>query len=79
MRILDNGPGMSEHRLEQIFDPFRSEDEGIDGEPDGKPPKDAFGLSDACEILRHHSGTLTVRSRPGEGTCFIALLPVQRS
>jgi nitrogen-specific signal transduction histidine kinase len=51
----------------------------LDDEPDGKLPKDAVGLLDACEILRHHSGTLTVRSRPGEGTCFIALLPIQRS
>lgn len=79
VRILDNGPGMSEQRLEQIFDPFRSESAELDGEPDGKPPNDEFGLSDACEILRNHRGTLTVRSRPGEGTCFIALLPIQRS
>jgi signal transduction histidine kinase len=79
VRILDNGPGMSEQRLEQIFDPFRSEDEGLDDEPDGKLPNYAVGLLDACEILRDHSGTLTVRSRPGEGTCFIALLPIQRS
>ena len=79
VRILDNGPGMSEQRLEQIFDPFRSEDEGLDDGPDGKLPNDAVGLLDACEILRDHRGTLTVRSRPGEGTCFIALLPAQRS
>jgi signal transduction histidine kinase len=78
VRILDNGPGMSEEQLEQIFDPFRSEEEELDDASDGKPPNDAFGLADACEILREHSGTLTVRSRPGEGTCFIALLPIQR-
>ncbi len=75
VRILDNGPGMSEDLLEQIFDPFSSEGES-DDVPDGMEPKDAFGLSDACEILREHSGTLTVRSRPGEGTCFVALLPI---
>jgi signal transduction histidine kinase len=78
VRILDNGPGMSEQRLEQIFDPFRSEEEELDDVPDGKQPNDAVGLLDACEILRDHSGTLMVRSRPGEGTCFIALLPIQR-
>ena len=76
IRILDNGPGMSEDLLEQIFDPFTNE--GESGEvPDGIQPKDAFGLLDACEILREHSGTLTVRSRPGEGTCFVALIPIQ--
>jgi signal transduction histidine kinase len=77
VRILDNGPGMSEDLLEQIFDPFSSGGES-DDESDDKESNDAFGLSDACEILRDHSGTLTVRSRPGEGTCFVALIPVQR-
>ncbi len=78
IRILDNGPGMSGDLLEQIFDPFSSEGES-DDVPDGMEPKDAFGLSDACEILHEHSGTLTVRSRPGEGTCFVALIPIHRS
>jgi len=79
VRILDNGPGMPEDQLEQIFDPFRSDDADLDGEPEGKQPNDAFGLADAWEILREHSGTLMVRSRPGQGTCFIALLPSRRS
>jgi len=77
VRILDNGPGMSEGLLEQIFDPFASQQES-DDEPDDKAPTDAFGLADASEIFRDHSGTLTVRSRPGEGTCFVALLPALR-
>ena len=78
VRILDNGPGMSEDLLEQIFDPFAS-GEPMDDAPDAKESKDACGLLDAYEILRGHSGTLTVRSRPGEGTCFVALLPIRRS
>ena len=77
VRILDNGPGMSEGLLEQIFDPFASEKKS-DDEPDSEEPKHGLGLSDACEILRDHSGTLTVRSRPGEGTCFVVLIPAQR-
>jgi signal transduction histidine kinase len=77
VRILDNGPGMSEALLERIFDPFACEGES-DDESDSKALKDASGLSDACEIIRDHSGTLTVRSRPGEGTCFVALIPIQR-
>ena len=78
VRILDNGPGMSEGLLEQIFDPFTSEKKS-DDEPDSEEPKDAFEISDSWKILRDHSGTLTVRSRPGEGTCFVALIPVRRS
>jgi signal transduction histidine kinase len=77
VRILDNGPGMSEELLEQIFDPFASEEES-GNDPDGVEPKDELGLSDACEILHDHGGTLTVRSRPGEGTCFVALIPIHR-
>ena len=76
VRILDNGPGMSEDRLEQIFDPFASEEKS-DDEPDGEEPKDGCGLSESWRILRDHSGTLTVRSRLGEGTCFVALIPVR--
>ncbi len=48
-------------------------------EPALDESKDGFGLSDSWKILRDHSGTLTVRSRPGEGTCFVALLPIRRS
>ncbi len=78
VRILDNGPGMSEGLLEQIFDPFASGEES-DGDPDSKESEDAFEISDSWKILHDHSGTLTVRSRPGEGTCFVALLPIHRS
>jgi signal transduction histidine kinase len=78
VRILDNGPGMSEDQLEQIFDPFASEAES-DGESEDKDGNDVSGLSEASEIFRDHGGTLTVRSRPGEGTCFVALIPIHRS
>jgi nitrogen-specific signal transduction histidine kinase len=78
VRILDNGPGMSEGQLERAFDPFAREG-APDDEPDRKPSKDVSGLADADEILRDHGGTLTVRSRPGEGTCCIALLPIRRA
>ena len=77
LRILDNGPGMSERELERIFDPFAREG-ASDDEPDRKPSEHASRLADANEILRDHGGTLTVRSRPGEGTCCIALLPIRR-
>jgi len=76
VRILDNGPGMAAGLLEQIFDPFASERE-LDAAADDKEAVDVSGLSDACEILRGHGGTLTVRSRPGEGTCFVALIPAR--
>jgi signal transduction histidine kinase len=69
---------MPEGLLEQIFDPFTSGEESND-EPDSKESEDALGIFDSWKILHDHSGSLTVRSRPGEGTCFVALLPVHRS
>jgi len=75
IRILDNGPGIPGDRLERLFDPFRAGAADPDASPDRKPPDDASELADACEILREHGGTLAIRSRPGEGACFVALLP----
>ena len=75
IRILDNGPGLSTERLERIFDPFPSSlepNEWADDEPKEGP---GLQLATAYEILRDHRGTLEVRSRMGEGTCFVALIP----
>ena len=75
IRILDNGPGLSEERLERIFDPFSRSPEP--NERVGDEPKDGpgLGLAAAYGIVRDHRGTLEVRSRPGEGTCFVVLIP----
>jgi len=78
IRILDNGPGLSDEVLERIFDPFSSSFEPNDRV--GDEPKDGsgLGLAAAYEIFCDHGGTLEVRSRPGEGTCFVALIPFQQ-
>jgi len=77
IRILDNGPGMREEQLEQLFDPFACEPKSGGGRETGGPDH-AFGVADAWKIVRDHGGTLAVRSRPGEGTCFVALIPARR-
>jgi signal transduction histidine kinase len=77
IRILDNGPGLSEERLERVFDPFSGSpepNEWASGDAKGDP---GLGLATAYEIFRDHGGRLEVRSRPGEGTCFVALIPFQ--
>jgi C4-dicarboxylate-specific signal transduction histidine kinase len=74
IRILDNGPGLSHDELERIFDPFDA-GSGSVHEVDSKHSR---GLAAAGEVFRDHGGTLMVRSRPGEGTCFVALLPIAR-
>ncbi len=58
--VSDNGPGIPEQHLEEIFVPFfttRKDGSGI-------------GLSISRQIMRAHRGTLKVRSRPGQETTF---------
>jgi len=60
IRVRDNGPGIPEDVLEKIFIPFfttRSTGSGI-------------GLSLSRQIVRLHSGTISVVSLPGEETVF---------
>ena len=63
--ISDDGPGMSrEFQRTRLFHPFQTT----------KPNGVGLGLYTARNIIRFHGGTLTVRSRPGEGTSVIVSL-----
>ncbi len=58
--VIDNGPGIPEENLDEIFVPFfttRTNGSGI-------------GLSISKQIMRVHGGTLKVRSVPGKETLF---------
>ncbi len=58
--VADNGPGIPEENLDEIFVPFfttRKTGSGI-------------GLSISRQIMRVHGGNLKVRSAPGRGTVF---------
>jgi two-component system nitrogen regulation sensor histidine kinase NtrY len=58
--VTDNGPGIPEENLDEIFVPFfttRSSGSGI-------------GLSISRQIMRIHGGNLKVRSVPGKETTF---------
>jgi two-component system nitrogen regulation sensor histidine kinase NtrY len=58
--VIDNGPGIPEKNLEDVFVPFfttREEGSGI-------------GLSISKQIMRVHGGSLKVRSMPGKETIF---------
>lgn len=67
--IADNGPGMSrEFQRTRLFRPFQTT----------KANGVGLGLYTARNIVRFHGGTLTVRSRPGEGTVVRVALPAER-
>ncbi len=61
--IVDNGPGMSEKLITNIFDPFYTT----------KPPGQGTGLGlyIVADILRDLGGTISVTSKPGHTTFHI--------
>ena len=60
IQVIDNGTGVSEENIDQIFVPFfttRTDGSGI-------------GLSLSRQIMRKHGGTISVKSEPGIETIF---------
>jgi signal transduction histidine kinase len=66
--ISDTGCGIPEENLARLFDPF------FTTKPVGTGT--GLGLSIVYEIVKAHNGKIEVDSRPGSGTCFTILLPV---
>lgn len=66
--IIDNGPGIPDDKLDEIFYPM------ISGRPDGT----GLGLSIAQILVNQHGGLIECTSRPGE-TIFTLLLPLERT
>jgi signal transduction histidine kinase len=60
IEVNDNGEGISEKELKEIFVPFYSTKEKGSG----------IGLSLSKQILSLHHGNLNVTSKPGQGTSF---------
>jgi nitrogen fixation/metabolism regulation signal transduction histidine kinase len=60
IRVSDNGPGIPDEILEQIFVPFFTTRENGSG----------IGLSLSRQIMRLHGGSIQVRSIPGKETVF---------
>ncbi|MFA5820108.1 MAG: ATP-binding protein, partial [Bacteroidales bacterium] len=58
--VIDNGPGITEENLDEIFVPFFTTRQNGSG----------IGLSISKQIMRVHGGYLKVRSVPGKETVF---------
>lgn len=67
--IKDSGKGIPENIQSKIFDPF------FTTKPVGKGT--GLGLSISYNIIKNHSGEITVESKTGEGTVFRIRLPVR--
>ena len=70
--VTDNGIGFDEKYLDRIFTVFQRLHKK--GEYEGT----GVGLAICRKIVDRHNGTITARSRPGEGTTFVVTLPVQQ-
>lgn len=69
--FIDNGPGISEENITNIFDPFYTTKEPGKGT--------GLGLSVSFMIIEGFGGKMTVSSNIGEGTTMTLLLPLVES
>ncbi len=68
--VQDTGVGIPEKNLQRIFDPF------FTTKPEGEGT--GLGLSVSFGIVSKHRGRIEVESKPGIGTTFTVLLPVDQ-
>ena len=66
--ISDTGIGISESDMATLFDPF------FTTKPSGKGL--GLGLAISYGLIRDSGGTLSARSRPGQGSTFTIALPI---
>lgn len=66
IEVADNGVGIDKDLKEHVFEDFFSS-KGDMGT--------GLGLMVTQKILREHGGNITFRSRPGQGTTFVATFP----
>jgi signal transduction histidine kinase len=64
--IADQGSGMDKTTVDRIFEPFFST----------KKRGTGLGLAIVKQIVEQHDGTISVASKPGEGTRFVIELPL---
>lgn len=65
VEISDCGEGMDESQLAHLFEPYRTTKENGTG----------LGLMVTLRIVRNHGGSISARSKRGEGTTFTIRLP----
>ena len=69
LQITDTGPGIDEEKAKKIFEPFfTTKTHGL-----------GLGMPYAKKIIEQHGGTISLNSRPGEGTTVNVVLPAAQT
>lgn len=71
--VQDSGPGIPEHLLQQIFEPFVQGDLGLSKKYGGT----GLGLSICSQLAGLMRGGMSVRSTVGVGSTFIMTIPLR--
>ena len=65
----DTGVGMTEETIRKLWSPlFTTKAKGM-----------GFGLAISRRLVEAHGGSITVESRPGEGSTFTVILPIRKA
>ena len=73
--VEDTGIGIPDDEIERVFDRFHQVQRPATRGRGGS----GIGLALVRQLAEFHMGTVTVRSRVGEGSCFTLELPVDRA
>ncbi len=71
MRVLDDGLGIAETELEEVFEPFYR----IEGSRRRQTGSTGLGLTIARNIAQTHGGDIALRNRPQGGLEVLLSLP----
>jgi len=77
--VADTGPGIPEEEQGRLFERFYRADQSRARGTVGGIGGAGLGLSIALWVARSHGGDIEVESRPGAGSTFWVVLPLQRS
>jgi signal transduction histidine kinase len=68
LRVRDNGPGIPDNLVGQIFEPYITT----------KPKGTGLGLAIVKKIVEEHGGMIWAENAEGGGACIIIRLPVSK-
>ncbi|MBF0202644.1 MAG: response regulator, partial [Desulfamplus sp.] len=73
-KISDNGIGLSIEQMKRLFTPFSQADSSYSRKFEGT----GLGLAICKKLIEAMKGTISVESKPGEGSCFKLCITQQR-